>query len=197
MKISNVFLSGISTDFLTKKHEVTFQIDSKKNDDSVLESISKSIQLHKENPEKGFFDIEIKEHREKRSLSANAYAHVLIDKLSDKLGISKPRCKNIMLGRYGQRMYLDDENTIPAIIKSNVPVSIMLEIEETHFFPCGMKKEDDQELIFYRMIRGSSTYDSKEMATFIDGIVSECKEQGIEIMPPEELERMVNAWQKA
>lgn len=41
---------------------------------------------------------------------------------------------------------------------------------------------------------GSSTFDSKEMASFIDGIVSECKEMGIETLPPDEIERMRREW---
>jgi archaellum component FlaG (FlaF/FlaG flagellin family) len=41
---------------------------------------------------------------------------------------------------------------------------------------------------------GSSTFDTKSMSVFIDGIVSECKELGIETLPPDELERMKAAW---
>ena len=41
---------------------------------------------------------------------------------------------------------------------------------------------------------GSSTYDSKEMATLIDGVVREAKELGIETLPPDELLRMKQEW---
>jgi hypothetical protein len=41
---------------------------------------------------------------------------------------------------------------------------------------------------------GSSTYDSKEMATLIDGIVREAKDLDIETLPPYELERMKAEW---
>ncbi len=41
---------------------------------------------------------------------------------------------------------------------------------------------------------GSSVYDSKEMAHLIDYIVSECKEQGIETLPPWEVERLKKEW---
>ena len=44
--------------------------------------------------------------------------------------------------------------------------------------------------VFY----GSSTFNTKEMSVFIDGIVSECKELGIETLPEEELERMKAQW---
>jgi hypothetical protein len=44
------------------------------------------------------------------------------------------------------------------------------------------------------MIKGSSEYDTKEMSRFIDGIVAEAKELGIETLPPAELETMMKAW---
>ena len=46
----------------------------------------------------------------------------------------------------------------------------------------------------YRLIKGSSQYDTKEMSLFIDGIVSECKEQGIETMTPSELDQLKQSW---
>ena len=48
----------------------------------------------------------------------------------------------------------------------------------------------------YMMLKGSSEYDTKEMSHLIDGLVSECKEMGIETLPPEELERMMAAYGK-
>ena len=44
------------------------------------------------------------------------------------------------------------------------------------------------------MLRGSSTYDTKEMSELIDGLVSECREQGIETLPSEEFDRMMAAY---
>ena len=46
------------------------------------------------------------------------------------------------------------------------------------------------------MLKGSSEYDTKEMSHLIDGLVSECKEMGIETLPPEELERMMAAYDR-
>ena len=39
------------------------------------------------------YDVEIKEHREKRSLDANAYFWVLVDRLAETLIIGKETCK--------------------------------------------------------------------------------------------------------
>ena len=46
----------------------------------------------------------------------------------------------------------------------------------------------------YIMLRGSSAYNTKEMSRLINGIVSECKEMGIETLPPNELKRMMELY---
>lgn len=175
---------GISTNFITKKFELTMAV----NETDILTG------GYEELKEAGLLDILIKKHRQRRSSDANAYFHALIDKLADKIGISKPRCKNIMIGRYGQPFYIDDAETEEAIIKTNIPVDQMLENPELHCMPCKSKFEDGKEVVFYKVFRGSSTYDTKEMSILIDGTILECKEQGIETLPPEELERMLKRW---
>lgn len=46
----------------------------------------------------------------------------------------------------------------------------------------------------YVMLKGSSDYDTREMSELIDGLVSECKECGIETATPEELQRMLDLY---
>ena len=46
------------------------------------------------------------------------------------------------------------------------------------------------------MLRGSSDYDTKEMSVLINGLVEECKEQGIETIPPDELRRILSNAEK-
>ena len=46
------------------------------------------------------------------------------------------------------------------------------------------------------MLAGSSTYDKKEMSELINGLVTECKELGIETLPPEELARMMAEYEE-
>lgn len=41
---------------------------------------------------------------------------------------------------------------------------------------------------------GSSEYDTKEMSRLIDAVVADCKEQGIETMTPQEIERLKEQW---
>ena len=44
------------------------------------------------------------------------------------------------------------------------------------------------------MIKGSSEYDTGEMSRFIDGVISECKELGIQTMTPDEIEELKQKW---
>jgi hypothetical protein len=132
--------------------------------------------------------IDVSEYKEKRSLNANAYFHLLCSKLADKLRISKPRMKNILLYRYGQTEMLGDRE---AVVHSNVPSSQILEQEELHLFPIGA---DEEGLTIYRMQRQSRTYNSLEMSILIEGVVSECKDWGIETMTPRELAIMYEKW---
>lgn len=177
-------ITGISTNFLTKKFEMIVTVNEADRLKNGYEELKDAKLL----------DIRIKKHRNRRSLDANAYFHVLVDRLADRLGISKPRCKNIMIGRYGQPFYIDESETAEAVIKTNIPVSKMMENETVHCMPCGQKIEDGKELVFYKIFRGSSTYDTKEMSDLIDGTVSECRDLGIETLPPEELKRMLALW---
>lgn len=135
-------------------------------------------------------DIILEEHKEKRSLTANRYFHVLNDKLADRLRISKPRMKNILLYRYGQAEMVDGAE---ATMHSNLPPSKILEQEEMHFFPVGT---DDDGLTVYRIQRKSRTYNSLEMSILIDGVVDECKENGIEVMPPDKLAHLLKMWEE-
>lgn len=133
--------------------------------------------------------IEIKEHREKRSLSANAYFHVLCDKIAKVLNISAIEAKNTMLERYGQ---LDEE--VPEIIlRESID---WRKIEGLHLRPtCYTRRmANDKDYRIYFVVRGSHTYDTQEMSQLIEGTVQEAKELEIETLPPKELERMVATW---
>lgn len=128
----------------------------------------------------------------KRSLDSNAYFHVLCDKLRQKLGISMARCKNHLIADYGQIQYLEEE---PMIYKTNAPEEYMAELETLHTKCVKVTEEKGKEVYFYRVYRGSHTYNTAEMAKLIDGTVEECKAQGIETATPDELAHMSALWE--
>jgi hypothetical protein len=131
-------------------------------------------------------------NKKKRSLDSNAYFHVLCDKLRQKLGMSMARCKNHLIADYGQIMYL--EEGVPLIYKTNAPEDFMNELETIHTKCVKITEEFGKPVYFYRVYRGSHTYDSEEMAKLIQGTIEECKIQNIETATPEELAHMQALW---
>ena len=127
--------------------------------------------------------------RNKRSLNANAYFHVLCDKLADRIGMSKPRMKNLLLYRYGQRSR--DKDGKLAVIKTNAPEEELLEREDFHCWPI---QEAPDGTPMYVLLGHSRFYDSKEMSVLIDGTVEEAKAQGIDVLTPNEVEELKQRW---
>lgn len=130
--------------------------------------------------------------RANRSLDSNAYFHVLCDKLRQVLNISMARCKNHLIADYGQIEYVEDQ---PVYIKTTIPEERMIEREEIHTKCVRVAEENGQDVYFYRIYRGSHTYNTKEMAQLIEGTIQECKEQGIETATPAELKQMAILWE--
>lgn len=141
--------------------------------------------------------ITFKKFRKKRSLDANAYYWVLVAKLGDKLNLSKPHLHNILLRRYGQPAIIDGKMIYLVLPDSDQGARAADEAETFHIKPTSEVKtgRDGERFRTYVMLRGSSTYNTEEMAHLIDGLVSECKESGIETASPEELKRMLELYE--
>lgn len=124
-------------------------------------------------------------YKERRSLDANAYAWVLMTKIADAVSSSKEEIYEDMLQKYGA-VYEDEEGYITMTVKKSVDMSKI----------SGHWKyiKDNGTFASYLMIKGSSEYDTAEMSQFIDRIVEEAKELGIETATPDELERMKQEW---
>lgn len=127
---------------------------------------------------------EIKEHREKRSLNANKYAWCLIGKIADAIRSDKDTVYLEMLKRYGQ---------------SEI-VSVLSDIEVNGYFKYysefGRSTLNGKDFIHYRVYKGSSEFDTREMSILIDGIVSEAKELDIETLTPAEIQRLKDLWRE-
>ncbi len=139
-------------------------------------------------------EVDIRKHRERRSLDANSYYWLLIGKIGNVTGGSQNHIHNVMLGKYGKLDRMPDGNLILFCIRDDIDY---LEFPYPHLKPTQKTLSKDDKLYrWYYQIKGSSEYDTREMSQLIDGVVSECKEMGIETLPPEELERMMKAYGK-
>ena len=152
------------------------------------EDLGKAMHLVR-NRKKMLYDLEVKEHRKKRSLDANAYAWVLIGKLADALRIAPEDVYRQAIQNVG----------------GNYEVIPIKEAAADHFmkiweakglgWPCvdmGKSKIDG-----YRNMRayyGSSTYDTRQMSQLIDNLVQDCKALDIETMTPDKLALLMEEW---
>ena len=121
---------------------------------------------------------EIKEKRSKRSLSQNSYAWELITKIGNILRKSKEEVYLQMLKDYGQ-------SEIVSILSSIEPKGYFKYYEKI-----GTGIVNNKEFTHYKIFKGSSEFDSKEMTILIDGIIQECKQLGIETLTPDEIAKL-------
>ena len=128
--------------------------------------------------------ITAKKYRQRRSLDANAYMWVLVQKIADTLHRDKWEIYLEMLGRYGVFTHI--------IVKPHMVEKVKQEWRAVK--ELGEVCVNGTTGIQLQCYFGSSTYDSKEMSVLIDGVVSEARELGIETLPPDELERMKAQW---
>ena len=125
---------------------------------------------------------DIKEHKEKRSLNANNYAWKLITEIANVLRKSKEEVYLEMLKSYGQCEMIS--------IVSSVDVKGYFKYYEE----AGRSFLNGKEFTHYKIYKGSSEFNTKEMSILIDGIVQEAKQLGIETMTPSQLAELKSLW---
>ena len=138
------------------------------------------------------YDVEIKRHRKKRSLTANAYYWSLLTKLADALKESNPYVHNMMLRDYGQMERYDGKIVYVVLPDTADAEEKAARAETYHLKPTSQVKygNDGQVYRTWMLLRGSSTYNTQEFSRLLDGLIEECKSVGIETMTPAELARL-------
>lgn len=132
-------------------------------------------------------NVEIKKKARKRSLDANAYFWTLADKLASKLLTTKEEIYKQIIGRVGVFTY--------ALVRSEDAENLVKDWQRNGI---GWIAEKDMSpktgYTQIRLYKGSSVYSTSEMSRLIDELVSECKEQGIETLTPDEKEELLQRW---
>lgn len=136
----------------------------------------------------GELAINIKKYRKKRSLDANAYFWVLVDRLSEKTGVDRIEIyRNTIkdIGGVSETICIQEK----AVTKlcdawSKNGIGWQTDIMPSKLKGCKVV------ILYY----GSSTYDSKQMSLLIDNIIQDCKAVGIQTMTPAELQVLKEAW---
>lgn len=166
---------GASIDFKTNKPTLTLEVNERSDFELLVDDMRDKDKL----------SIEVKPYREHRSLNSNAYAWKLIGEIADILRASKDEIYLKMLKRYGQSELIS--------VLSHVPIENYVKYYEE----AGESKLNGKDFTHYRVYKGSSEFDSREMSIFIDGVVSEAKDLGIQTETPEMLARMKSLWTEA
>lgn len=170
-------LCEVSRDYITKKPMVKFIVNE--NIDGIDDLDGKDLK------------IKVFKATKPRSLDANAYFHVLCDKLRQKMGVSMAYMKNMLITSYGQIEYISEGHAL--IYKTNAPVEYIQELEAAHM---KFIKQSDDGAYWYKVYRGSHTYDTSEMHKLLEGTIYEAKEQGIETKTPDEIRQMEMLWKE-
>lgn len=169
-------LTGAMKDIATGKYNITFQTSE----------LPTSV-----NDTKGMLRIRACKAKKKRSLNANAYAWEMMSQMAKIVGSSADEIYEEMLLRYGHYLLKEDGIAATLTVLSDVDMKRM---GIKHVRHIGTHTVGSKEFCSYMIIKGSSEYDTKEMASFIDGVVSEAKELGIDTIPTTELEKMKEMW---
>lgn len=131
-------------------------------------------------------DIDIKKHRNKRSINANALLWVCLGRIAEKLQTDKWEVYLRMLKRYGQFTYICVKPNVVEAVKSQ-----WRECEEL-----GTLEINGQKAVQMLCYFGSHTYNVQEFSRLLDGVVDEMKEIGLQPPTSEEMKRSLALWEK-
>ena len=169
-------IQNVLKDWQTGQFQITFSI----NEPSAINEINNIKDCQK-------LSVKAVKHRERRSLDANAYLWVLLQKMAEALERDKWGLYLEKLGEYGVFTHI--------IVKPHMVDKVKEEWRAVK--ELGEVCVNGTTGIQLQCYFGSSTYNTKEMSVLIDGVVSEAKEMGIETLSPAELERMKAEWGKS
>lgn len=137
-------------------------------------------------------DVTIKRHREKRSMNANAYFHLLVNKIAAETGESDEAAKQRLVVSYGAVDTDEDGMKIGFKLPMRVDVSKIYP-----YVRCVETREENGKLFnCYLVYKHTSDMDTKEMARLIDGTIEAARELGIQTDTPEQLARYKEEWGK-
>jgi len=130
------------------------------------------------------YTVKLEPLKRKRSLDANGYLWVLLQKIAEVLHTTKDEVYLEMLSRYGVFTHI--------VVKPNVVDRVKAEWRTVR--ELGEVTINGKTGIQLQCFFGSSTYDSKEFSVLLDGVIHEAEELGIETLGQAEAERMIAEW---
>ena len=150
--------------------------------------LGKAMALVRKHKDK-LYNLEVKEHRKKRSLDANAYAWVLIHKLAAAMRTEPEEVYLMNIPRVGYNftpmcVREQDVERFKKTWQSNGLGWPVMDLGPSQVPGC-------RNLMAYH---GSSTYDTNQMSRLIDNLVQDCKALDIETLSEEKLALLKEGW---
>jgi len=160
----------------TGKQKLTFTL-LQKQDVSDLKAICDNKKL---------IAIECKEHRKKRSLDANGMLWAICTQIANAIKSSKDEVYLTMLERYGVFTHV--------IVKPEAVERIKQEWRTCRVL--GEVTVNGKTGVQIQCYYGSHLYDSKEFSVLLEGVISEAREMGIEVISEQDKQLLIQEWGK-
>lgn len=128
--------------------------------------------------------VEIKQHRNKRSLDANGMMWSILAQMAAVLNTTKDELYLVMLDRYGVFTHI--------VVKPSVVERVKQEWRTVR--ELGGVTINGQTGIQLMCFFGSSTYDTKEFSVLLNGVISDAKEIGIDVITESEKDLLLSEW---
>ena len=165
-------VTDLSRSWESGRARITFETPDAQTAYKIMDNLGKEKRLV----------VKIDKYREKRSRNANNYAWALITEIANKTGSGKDQVYLMMLKRYGQSEMIS--------VLEHIPIESYVKYSEE----AGQSKLNGKTFKHYRVYKGSSEFDTKEMSIFIDGVISEAKELHIPTETPDQIAKMKSLW---
>ena len=172
---------GMSVVFGTDEYAVTFYTKDK----NIVKQFEQLMGKEK-------IDVQAKEYKEQRSKDANAYFHVLVNKLARHFNLKDSEMKIKMNLQYGTIAKDSNGNSIGVKIPKGTDITQFYEYAKWF----GECKENGIKFDKYLFYKQTHTLDMKEMSQLINGVVEECKDAGIETKSKAEIDSLLESWDK-
>ena len=139
------------------------------------------------------YEVEIKPYKPPRSRNANAYFHVLVDKIAEKLRRGNEDIKYEMNIEYGTPHRIDEHTLFAFKAPKGSDVRSVVKYPKYMYSTI----ENGKELDVYTVYKETHTLNSGEMARLIDGVTYEAKQLGIETLDKIELKQMIESYKES
>jgi len=130
--------------------------------------------------------VELKKHRKKRSLDANAALWVMLQKIAVHQKTTKDELYEHYVRLYGVSKIV---GVSPSAIEA------IKRLSGAKFFTIrGERTQADKKMIYLELHFGSSGYNREEMSRLLDHVIEDAKEMGIDYLSASERDLIIEEW---